>query len=270
MDVRRIASNRGRYNIQNVGIFLWSLGAYSVTRSPATAIVANPLCMRFSSLGMDMPLFHRAVSQGEEITDAARPVNVADRLRRRVLCADVQKGVGAEYYGELNSLAVYVEDRLLNPYEIEVADLSGTDGAWVNVPTVNWPYAAIIDPELGRIAVPPSPTGAAPKVEVSYYYGFNGDMGGGEYAREATFLVEAQTARYDFPDTASAPRYLTLQAAIDFAIAQMKGQAQAAVEITASYIYPEGGASLSLAAAESLPGTSKPARSGNSGFAAHA
>ena len=247
VDVRRIASNRGRYNIQNVGIFLWSLGAYSVTRSPATAIVANPLCMRFSSLGMDMPLFHRAVSQGEEITDAARPVNVADRLRRRVLCADVQKGVGAEYYGELNSLAVYVEDRLLNPYEIEVADLSGTDGAWVKVPTVNWPYAAIIDPELGRIAVPPSPTGAAPKVEVSYYYGFNGDMGGGEYAREATFLVEAQTARYDFPDTASAPRYLTLQAAIDFAIAQMKGQAQAAVEITASYIYPEGGASLALA-----------------------
>jgi hypothetical protein len=246
VDVRRIASNRGRYNIQNVGIFLWSLRAYSVTRSPATATVANPLCMRFSSLGMDMPLFHRAVSQGEEITDAARPVNVADRLRRRVLCADVQKGVGAEYYGEVNSLAVHIEDRLLNPYEIEVANLSGTDGAWVNVPAVNWPYAAIIDPELGRIAVPPSPTGAAPRVNVSYYYGFNADMGGGEYARESSFTVEGQTAVFHFPDTASVPRYLTLQAAIDFAIAQMNEQAQAAVEITASHIYPGSGASLAL------------------------
>jgi hypothetical protein len=90
VDVRRIASRRGRYNIQNVGIFLWSLNAYRITQSPAAVTTADPLCLRFNSLGMDMPLFHRAVSQGEEITAAAQPVNVADRLRRRVLCADVQ------------------------------------------------------------------------------------------------------------------------------------------------------------------------------------
>ena len=76
---------------------------------------ADPLCFRFSSLGMDMPLFHRAVSQGEEITAAAQPVNVADRLRRRVLCADLQKGVGAAYYGEGNSLAVYLDDQAAQP-----------------------------------------------------------------------------------------------------------------------------------------------------------
>ena len=29
VDVRRIASRRGRYNIQNIGIFLWSLNAYN-------------------------------------------------------------------------------------------------------------------------------------------------------------------------------------------------------------------------------------------------
>ena len=35
VDVRRIASGRGRYNIQNIGIFLWSLSAYSVTSAAA-------------------------------------------------------------------------------------------------------------------------------------------------------------------------------------------------------------------------------------------
>src|SRR5215472_1488233 len=31
VDVRRVASERGRYGIQNVGIFLWSLNSYSLT-----------------------------------------------------------------------------------------------------------------------------------------------------------------------------------------------------------------------------------------------
>src|SRR5215217_4033835 len=35
VDVRRIASGRGRYNIPNVGIFLWRLHAYPLTESPA-------------------------------------------------------------------------------------------------------------------------------------------------------------------------------------------------------------------------------------------
>src|SRR5262245_20963487 len=35
VDVRRIASHRGRYNIQNIGVFLWSLNAYSVTKDQA-------------------------------------------------------------------------------------------------------------------------------------------------------------------------------------------------------------------------------------------
>jgi hypothetical protein len=241
IDVRRIASRRGRYNIQNIGIFLWSLNTYSITQSPAAVSAADPLCLRFNSLGMDMPLFHRAVSQGEEITAAAQPVNVADRLRRRVLCADVQKGVGAAYYGEGNSLAIYLDNRILNPYEIQVADLAGADGSWVNLPGTSSLYRAVIDPELGRLAVTPSATGAIPKVQVSYHYGFNGDMGGGEYARTSTFTVENEAAVFPFPDTASTVRYTTLQAAIDFAIAQFPENGEAAVEIDASRTYPETG-----------------------------
>ena len=120
VDVRRIASGRGRYNIQNIGIFLWSLSAYSVTGASPTAAATNAatgqLCYRFSSLGMDIPLFHRAVSQGEQIAAAAQPVNVVDRLRRRVLCDDLQRGVGAAYYGIGKSLVLYIGGQPLNPY----------------------------------------------------------------------------------------------------------------------------------------------------------
>ena len=134
VDVRRIAARRGRYNIQNIGIFLWSLNAYSVTKDQAAISAVDPHCLRFSSLGMDIPLFHRAIPQGEEITDPAQPFNVADRLKRRVLCDDLPKGVGAVYYGEGKSLVIYFDDQPLNPYEIRVANLSGADGSWVNMP----------------------------------------------------------------------------------------------------------------------------------------
>jgi hypothetical protein len=239
VDVRRIAARRGRYNIQNIGIFLWSLGAYSVTSDEAAISAASPECLRFSSLGMDIPLFHRAISQGETIADPAQPFNVADRLNRRVLCNDLRKGVGAVYYGEGKSVALYLDGKLLNPYEIQVANLSGADGAWANMPIGGSLFRAAIDPELGRIALPPAAAGGTlPKVTVSYYYGFNADLGGGEYAHSDSFLVTDEAFVFPFPDPANYP---DLQSAIDFAIGKLTLNGAVAVEIDTSETYPQTG-----------------------------
>jgi hypothetical protein len=240
VDVRRVGSSipieQGRYNIQNIGIFLWSLSAYSVTGSPATPLATNaanePQCYRFSPLGMDIPLFHKAASQGAAITAPAQPFNVADRLLRRVLCADLQQGVGASYYGPGNSLLLSINGKPLNPYQIRVCDLAGADGSWINLPSSN-AYAAVVDPELGRIALPPSKT-ASTDLTVSYEYGFNAPLGGGEYARAADpdgFLVTNEAWVFPYPDTALPARYNTLQQAIDYAIAQFPLNGQLAVEI---------------------------------------
>jgi hypothetical protein len=239
VDVRRIAPRRGRYNIQNIGIFLWSLNAYSVTLDQAAISPVDSHCLRFSSLGMDMPLFHRAISQGERITDAAQPFNVADRLKRRVLCDDLLKGVGAVYYGEGKSLALYLDDKLLNPFEIQVANLSGADGSWANLPAAGGAYRAVVDPELGRIALPPAAAGGAlPSLKVAYRYGFNADMGGGEYPRADSFIVSDEQFVFPFPDTAGVPRYTTLQQALDFAKTQLTANGAAAVEITNNETHP--------------------------------
>lgn len=237
IDVRRIAVARGRYNIRNIGISLWSLGAYSLTRIPATPSASNstgkPECFRFSPLGRDIHLFTNPVSQGAQVTAGATPVNVPDRLLRRVLCQDLRSGAGAVYYGEGKSLAIYSGGKLLNPYQIQVCNLSGADGSWANLPS-SGPYAAAVDPELGRLALPASTTGSTPQVEVSFHYGFNADLGGGEYSRQQTFVVQDETRVLPFPDTESTARYHTLQDALTYAAAHLSANGQIALELSGS------------------------------------
>jgi hypothetical protein len=243
VDVRRISIERGRYNIQNIGIFLWSLNAYSLTKVPATPVDSSGRFFRFSTLGADMPLFNNPVSQGSEITAASQPVNVPDRLRRRVLCQDLQSGVGTVYYGQGNSLVLYLNNTPLYPYQVQVCDLSGDDGDWANVPAPGSAYVACIDPELGRIAltIPVAtspPTGSTtPPLQASYYYGFNGDMGGGEYSRSDSFTVQPEVPVFEFPDQTIPSRYSSLQDALDFAAANLDGSGQVAIEITDSGVY---------------------------------
>ncbi len=195
VDVRRIAVERGRYNIQNIGIFLWSLNAYSLTASPAVAASGNT-CFRFSPLGRDVPLFNHPISQGAEITEPARPLNVPDVLLRPVLCRDIRQTTGADpsalNYDPGDSLALYIDGALVVPSRIQVCDLSGYDGSWNNQPPAGSPFAAAIDPELGRIAIPPP--GPAHSLAATFYYGFNADMGGGEYPRADTFAASPEQA----------------------------------------------------------------------------
>ncbi|HLN65947.1 MAG TPA: hypothetical protein VK280_01555 [Streptosporangiaceae bacterium] len=258
VDVRRISSGRGRYNIQNVGVFLWSLGAYGITDAPVTPAATNTAggaqCCRFSSLGMDMPLFHRALSQGEQISAAAEPVNVAARLRRRVLCADLLAGVGAQFYGPAGSLLLTLDGTVVNPYQIKVANLSGPDGAWVNLPADST-YAVVVDPELGRLALPPPGAGAtAPQLNATYYYGFNADLGGGDYARTASFVVGDRTQILRFPDPAAAPPYTTLPGAVTYALGQLTnaGTGEVAVELADSDTYLIAGLTVDLPAGKTL------------------
>jgi hypothetical protein len=258
VDTHRIAAERGRCNIQNIGIFLWSLTPYSLTAAPLTAVDGSGQFFRFSPLGADMCLFNHPVSQGSEISTAAQPVNVAARLPRRVLCQDIQSGVGAAYYGEGKSLALYFNNALLNPYQIQVSNLSGADGSWANVPTAGSPYTVGVDPELGRLAlaVPLNPAPKAGSVtqqlQASFYYGFSCDMGGGEYSRSDNFTVPAESLPLPFPDNASTPRYSTLQEALTFAAANLDGNGQIAVEIADSGVYALTGLQVNVPAGSTI------------------
>jgi hypothetical protein len=234
VDVRRIAVGRGRYNIPNIGIFLWSLKACRVTKSPSTQSGFSTQCFRFSPLGADLPLFNNPVSQGADLTTPAQPVNVAARLTRRVLCQDLTSGAGA-YYGAGLSVAIYQDGALLAAEDIRVCDLSGEDGQWINLPVEGspLPYLAAIDPELGRIALAPSLADGSmpPEITASFYYGFNADLGGGEYPRQDTFPAAPDPRVLKVPND-----YPTIQPALD----ALNGDGVVEIINSNSYSEPQG------------------------------
>lgn len=179
VDVRRIASRRGRHNIPNVGLFLWRLQACPLSGSPA--LRAGPRRWRFSPLGIDQALFTRPDLRSERNTALTVPTPIARRM------FDAHR---ANYYPEpgdarLPSLALYIDDRSGGGFQrvpasaILPSHLGDSGAGWGNLPPAG-KYA--IDPELGRIALPtglPADVG----VRVDFHYGFSADLGGGEYER---------------------------------------------------------------------------------------
>lgn len=205
VDVRRIASERGRYNIPNVGIFLWRLQSYFVTHSTACAISEAEGRYTFNSLGINAPLFNRPQPE-TEITQMAEEINVSKPLGRRDLyeelearrqaLVDVVEPLKVYFADEHQVFQVFLDDQSnpVPPEEILICDL--TD--WQRPPTSKQykpkptpkninpqeqtrTIQVAVDPILGRIVFPDDNT--PKKVEVSYAYGFSSDMGGGPYDR---------------------------------------------------------------------------------------
>ena len=201
-DVRRISTRRGKYNIPNIGIFLWRINSYSITNGPAFRLDARRYF--FDALGNNTQLYNKPETEAE-ITHLAEPINVAMPITRRVLDRRLEDyyGVkGDDRFDQLKSILIHVNDQPVLPDPavvhsppveklsdlIQVCDLSDvTDGSGNVIGWAHRPADRIsIDPVLGRIAFPedqPPPQ----RVRVSYNYGFSTEMGGGEYNRAATF-----------------------------------------------------------------------------------
>ncbi|MFL5541421.1 MAG: hypothetical protein ACJ8J0_20705, partial [Longimicrobiaceae bacterium] len=246
-DVRRPGSarTRGRPSIPGVGLFVWRLRAYSVTRAPAYCSDSyGSGSYTFSVLGNDAPLFTRPVPEPSPETIAG-PLHVPAPIRRRALERNVEA-----YYGEGRSFTIWVDGwnghtaaRPLPASALIVADL--TDWAY------RTPRGRVaVDPVLGRIAFPPR---QLPRngVWVSYHYGFSDDLGGGEYERTLSQPAGATLYRVGQDETVTR---------IGDALAKWRHDAprHAVIEIADSGVYVEQvnvelgeGQSLQLRAASS-------------------
>jgi len=198
-EVRRIASSRGKFNIPNVGIFLWRLRAFEVDRAPAIPqLGVGPGRYTFSQLGCDQPLFNpqRTDLDPGRVVESAVP----GALRARALYDESEAARTALQeakpprwvYFEPQRPSFRVFDVLdeIAPELIQICDLSD----WATLPPAksivvpdppNGPKVettrVAVDPVLGRVAVV---SGAQPKaLLVSYWFGFSAPIGGGSYAR---------------------------------------------------------------------------------------
>jgi hypothetical protein len=213
LEVRSIGSNRGRYNIRNIGLHLWRLQSYPIKLGTAFAVNDDTdWRYTFSPLGKFTHLFNRPQTE-TEITHLAEEINVPGRLRRYPLYQELEEqrqaltdGTDEEdlpkmgvYFGIDPVFRVFVGGEEIPSHEILICNLSdisnvGTEPDWPRPPwfktykptggggSVNQTIAVAVDPVLGRLAFSEGHEPASgEKVEVSYSYGFSGDVGGGPY-----------------------------------------------------------------------------------------
>ena len=171
-EIRSIATGGGKYNIPNIGIHLFRIGAHPVTSAaPFPPNDGTITQFFFDPLGRDIPLFNR---RNDTVTDSlAEPFRVSRPISREAM----YRGLAA-YYGKDKSIVINVDGH--DRDDVEVCDLSGpSSGAWAHHPTDK----IAIDPELGRFTLP----NGAQSLRVSYFYGAPSNLGGGEYNRASTF-----------------------------------------------------------------------------------
>lgn len=232
LEVRSIARRRGRYNIPNIGIFLWRIRSYSLLGSPACKLVPGNAGDRrylFSPLGNNCALYSKVEAEAGISHIAGRP-NVPLPITRRELLDHKENHVG-------HGRSVWLSFAGLNipASAIEACDLSDAGAGWAHQAVSK----ILIDPELGRIALPPALSVDGRDVDmadptVSFYYGFSADMGGGDYARASTFSQGA------VPLDVAAP------AALSAALSSLAGQG--IVQVTDNGHYREVSPALKIQA----------------------
>jgi hypothetical protein len=195
VEVGRIAAGLGKYNIPNIGIYLWRLQSYPMKGVDALKITVPGEGFTFSPLGLDTHLFNQPVDE-QEITHLAEEINVPGLLRRRALHDEltaIRDGETPPYtflsgQNPAFTLRVQGETADIPLDKIVICNLKD----WKPAPPT---MRAAVDPVLGRVTFPTGVVVAG--LTVSYNYGFSGDLGGGPYDRRAS-LVDLRAEDIDW------------------------------------------------------------------------
>lgn len=215
LDLRKIQTTGGKYNIPNVGLFLWRVQSYGVQRAPAGRL--STALYSFHPLGYQTELFNLPETE-TDIAHLAEEINVPAPIRPKALTLDLadfrrryeaDKGIPPEsaYYGLNGSIAVYRDgaSQPVHPRHIVPMDLTGwqpppppaapaPSDPQLQEPALQEPVLPAqgepaecrvgVDVRLGRLAFLDGIDPAG--VEVGYGYGFSADIGGGPYNRHQT------------------------------------------------------------------------------------
>jgi len=177
--------SRGRWAADRVGLSLWRLASYPLTRAQPRAV--GPGRYTFHPFGLETPLF-LPPRTAEPFGDEPLPWDVPGSISRELLALaleDARLRPDPREDGGYPIVAVWAGDGPKDavPAPVVAADLSGWRptliGRTRREKADHLPLAAV-DPELGRLCF----VGPAPSwVRVDWSYGFSADLGGGPYAR---------------------------------------------------------------------------------------
>jgi hypothetical protein len=164
-DVRSIASGRGRYNIPNIGIFLWRLQSFwldippaspldnaPISRAPAAHPVADPSDGRFFFQPAEVsgPLFNRLPynrdRSAEDLDHLVTEADVPGPLRRRPLYDELEARRQAIVDGALPTSLWFTADQPV----LRVYVQSKPADAFVEIPPERIAIANLADPPMPR------------------------------------------------------------------------------------------------------------------------
>ncbi len=216
-DPPRAGQRRGRYQMDQVGLYIWRLHSYPVrsgwarpvaVRSHAGSTQPGETVLhgtggdgryRFHPLGRDMQLFVRP-GTAMDITSRMTAAHMPAELTRQALAADLnqyrarfqlrtpgERPPNSDLYGTARSVCVLVDGQPIPPNDVLAVDLTRWRSAAARELYRAHQQAepvALIDPVLGRLVVlnagDATQTG---QITVHYSYGFSDDIGGGPYHR---------------------------------------------------------------------------------------
>ena len=189
----------GRFNIPDIGIWLWRWRSWSVTNAPAFPLDGGRYM--FSPLGQNIPLFSTEVARSS-FSGLTTRMDVPQPITRREFCSNI----GA-FYG--SSFQLIADGRPIEAKQVCCCNLAGTaDSGWCSVPAGK----IAIDPELGRIqfaADLPLPQ----SLRLNYCYGFPAPYAGGPYDRSAS-LPTLDPAQLKFYAVVGSPQTPSLEDAV--------------------------------------------------------
>jgi hypothetical protein len=198
-EMRRPESRAGRFNIPNVGIFLWRLRSLALSALPLTPDPGDGTARKFrvNPLGADLQLFRRARTESD-IAHLSEPINAPEPLGVRLLARAVKRAQASvvpapdalldDDYGPGESLCLFHPGNPPTPLpvsQIRVADLRDVLDGSGNV--IGWNHqdsilagSVAVDPERGRVLLGSASSGP---LLASFHYGQARAIGGGEYER---------------------------------------------------------------------------------------
>ena len=189
-------SGGGRYNIPNIGIFLWRLLPLRLTGIPLLPHPGDAGGTRFrlNPLGADLALFRRPRSE-DSIATLSEPIHVPEPLRVRAMAAAARASSAStataemrrnDDYGPGESLVLLRPGVAAGSWEpvpstdITIADLRDVGaGDWNHQDTIPANHIGL-DPERGRVVLG---AGVAMPLRATFHHGFAREIGGGEYER---------------------------------------------------------------------------------------
>jgi len=223
-EVRRPEGGSGRYNVPNVGLFLWRIRPMELRELPLLPDAGDATGTKFrvNPLGFDLPLFRRPLPE-DGIGQLSTEANVPAPLRIRSLALQVraaQAGAGGVVrtldYGAGRSF-VFRRAGVVLPVQapglaaapgdppapgvplLRIADLRDTLDAAGNVD--GWahqdglqPNEIAIDPERGRVLLGRdlADAQATDPLRVTFHHGSALAFGGGAYPRTPAGALHAQ------------------------------------------------------------------------------